>query len=98
MVGSAEMAAGVYDQDVSFPPYGWWPVPGLNGGYSGTLPGPIATYKAPQAMPSYVTNGNQQDQQDEDGMTIEETTEVIKSTGDAAKAGMSLFKTIGGMF
>ncbi len=100
-VGSAEMAAGVYNQDVSFPPYGWWPVPGLNGGYSGTLPGPMATAKAPQPMPSYVSGGQQSQQQgqpDKDGMSMEDTTEAIKSTGEAAQAGMSLIKSIGSLF
>jgi hypothetical protein len=98
-VGSAEMAAGVYDQNVSFPPYGWWPVPGLNGGYSGKLPGRMATVKAPQPMPAYVNNGNQQEHQGKDnGMTVQETTEAVKATGEAAKAGLSLIKSIGDLF
>ena len=99
LAGKAEMEAGVYDQNVKFPAYGWWSVPGENGGYSGQLPGPMATAKPPQPMPAYVKNSGQQGQPgEEDGMTIEETTDAVKSTTEAAKSIGSLINTIGSLF
>ncbi|WP_285905163.1 hypothetical protein [Pseudodesulfovibrio pelocollis] len=88
IVGSAEMEAGVYDQNVEFPARGWWPIPGQNGSFSGTTPGPMAKAQPVivQEYPSYLQKGTGTSETDEEGNSVEDSVEAVKTTGEAAQS------------
>lgn len=91
IVGSAEMGAGVYDQNVKFPERGWWPIPGVDGSHSmktrGTMAkaGPVI-YKE---HPSYLNNNDvgttAQAPAKEEGATMQDGLDAVNTTADTVK-------------
>lgn len=97
IIGSAEMEAGVYDQNVEFPARGWWPIPGQNGAFSGTTPGPMAKAQPVivQEYPSYLQKGDgKTSEMDEDGNSVEDSVDAVKTTGEAAQSLGRTVRTI----
>lgn len=100
IVGSAEMEAGVYDQNVRFPERGWWPVPGVDGRFASETPGPMAkTEPVVTEYPSYL-NKNGQDtlaEEEEDGFSLEDGVDAAKTAGDTAKTIKNVADTLKGL-